>query len=96
MILSKIFALAATVAAIATITNPAVAQDPDKCGQIHIQTFIDAGRPVDATEVSALNEDVQGTGVVIGGTGAYLFARGSYASDRDGEMRTYMLNIKCD
>lgn len=65
-------------------------------GRIHIQTFIDAGRPIDSTDASVLLENVQGTGVVVGGTGAYEFARGSYASTRDGETRTYLLNIKCD
>ncbi|MEO1092027.1 MAG: hypothetical protein AAFX81_15470 [Pseudomonadota bacterium] len=65
-------------------------------GRIRIQTFIDAGRPVDATDASVLLENVPGTGVVVGGTGAYEFARGSYASTRDGATRTYILNVKCD
>lgn len=65
-------------------------------GQIHVQNLVDAARPVDATEDSVLADKTQATGVVIGGTGAYLFARGAYASERNGETRTYTLNIKCN
>ncbi len=63
-------------------------------GQLHLQTLADTSRGIHETEPSLLKPE--DTGVVIGGTGAYEFARGSYQSFRDGEQRTYKLNIKCD
>ena len=63
-------------------------------GQIHLQTLADTSRKIDETQQSLLTP--QDTGVVIGGTGEYAFARGSYTSHRDGEKRTYKLDIRCD
>ncbi len=63
-------------------------------GQLHVQTLADTSRSIDDTQASLLTPE--DTGVVLGGTGAYEFARGSYTSFRDGEQRTYKLNIRCD
>jgi len=63
-------------------------------GQLHLQTLADTSRGIHETEPSLLKP--KDTGVVLGGTGAYEFARGSYQSFRNGEQRTYKFNIKGD
>jgi hypothetical protein len=63
-------------------------------GQIYYQVLAEVTKPPqDAGQVSL--DDY--TGIVVGGTGAYSFARGTIARSFGGGLKgTYTLNIRCD
>jgi hypothetical protein len=63
-------------------------------GQIHYQVLAEVVKPPDDTaQVSVADY----TGVVVGGTGAYSFARGTVDRSFDGGLKgTYAVNIRCD
>ena len=62
-------------------------------GELHFQSLAEAVRSADGTDRVSVGDY---TGIVIGGTGAYMFARGTVDASFDGKQVTYAFNIRCD
>ena len=62
-------------------------------GQIYYQVLAQVVGPPEKTEQASTGDY---TGVVVGGTGAYSFARGTVDRSFDGLKGTFTINIRCD
>ena len=62
-------------------------------GQIHYHILSEVVGPFHNTEQASVGDH---TGVVVGGTGAYSFARGTVDRSFDGLKGTFTINIRCD
>ena len=62
-------------------------------GQIYYQFLSEAVRPPQNTGETSVGAY---TGIVVGGTGAYSFARGTVDLSVDGLKSTHAFNIRCD
>ena len=62
-------------------------------GQIYYQVLAEVVGPSQNTEQASTGDY---TGVVVGGTGAYSFARGTVDRSFDGLKGTFTINIRCD
>jgi hypothetical protein len=65
----------------------------DDEGQIYYQVLAEVVGPPENTEQASTGDY---TGVVVGGTGAYSFARGTVARSFDGVKGTFAVEIRCD
>jgi hypothetical protein len=62
-------------------------------GQIYYQVLAEVVGPPENTEQASAGDY---TGVVVGGTGAYSFARGTVERSFDGVKGTFAVEIRCD
>ena len=62
-------------------------------GQIHASALLEEIRPSDDTTQPGVNDY---SAAVVGGTGAYNFARGSVDASFDGTAGTFAFDIACD
>ena len=62
-------------------------------GQIHYQVLTEVVESPEKTEQASVGNF---TGIIVGGTGGYSFARGTVDLSVDGLKSTHVFNIRCD